>query len=50
MCMEELIFQANVIGEHRITIPEATRKLLGIGIGDIVIVRIQKGDMKHNGS
>ena len=47
--MEELAFQATVIDGHRITIPEATRELLGIGIGDVVMVRIQKGE-KHNDS
>ena len=50
MYMKELTFQAKVIGEHRITIPEATRNLLGIGIGDTVVVSIQKGDVKFNGS
>ena len=44
MYMEELSFQAKVIGEHRITIPEATRTLLGIGVGDNVIITIKKGE------
>lgn len=44
--MKELSFQANVIGGYRITIPEATRELLGIGVDDTVMIRIQKGD-KH---
>ena len=48
MYMEELTFQAKVIGEHRVTIPEATRELLGIGVGDIVIITIKKGDEKSD--
>ena len=38
----ELTFQARVIGQHRLTIPEATRNLLKIDIGDTVIVHIKK--------
>ena len=46
--MEELAFQATVIGSNRITIPEATRELLGIGVGDVVMVRIQKGSVERD--
>lgn len=40
--MIELTFQANVIGQHRITIPEATRNILKIDVGDTVIITIRK--------
>lgn len=40
--MKELTFQAKVIGQHRLTIPEATRDLLKINVGDTVIISIKK--------
>lgn len=46
--MEELLFQATVRKEHRITIPEATRDLLGIDVGDTVMIRIGKGCVKRD--
>lgn len=42
---EHTTFQAEVIGDGRITIPEATRKVLGIRKGDILSIAIVK--VKH---
>ena len=48
MYMEELSFQTTVRQLHRITIPEATRELLGIGVGDQVLIKIQKGSVESD--
>jgi bifunctional DNA-binding transcriptional regulator/antitoxin component of YhaV-PrlF toxin-antitoxin module len=42
--MKSLTFQANIIEQYRLTVPKATRDLLKIGIGDTVIITIEKGD------
>lgn len=42
--MVELIFNAKVIEQHRITIPKTTRDILNIGVGDNVTIRIEKCD------
>ena len=43
--MTELTFQSRVIDQHKITIPKATRDLLNIGVGDIVVISIKKIDI-----
>lgn len=40
--MKELSFQATIRKQHKITIPEATREMLKIGVGDVVIITVAR--------
>lgn len=43
--MVELIFNAKVIEQNRITIPKATRDILNIKVGDSVTIHIERCDV-----
>ena len=41
---DSLIFTAKLIAKNRVTVPEATREVLGLNQGDYVEIVIQKLD------
>lgn len=40
--MKELSFQATIRKQHKITIPEATREMLDIKVGDVVNITVKR--------